>query len=200
MASSSRNLSTPLLPHLEKFVSDEWQKIEREKIAPWTLMPIMMPFSVRDFHGRVISYEGIDFDGSPRHRFWGSYIEPFLEDLVGRCLEETKRFSESRHQSPRVALRAVAQLLKQSCRNAYRRMGEVDQRLMEYKTANATIEARILKGIETMDSFINSRVEAELKMLGPWAEVNAFYKRNPAIVLLGSSIASALAGYFFKGR
>lgn len=193
-------MSSPLLPHLEKFVADAQQTIVREKVESWMRMGITKAFRIEDFQGRAICYEGIEFEGSPRHVFWGEYIEPFLEDLVLRTIEETRRFAESRNHSPRKGLLVIRRLLKDACRHTFRRMGEIDQRLVEYNGVNATIQGRIDKGIEAMNAFIDRRIDAELAMLGWWSELNAFYKRNPAVTLIASGVLSSLVTYFLKGR
>jgi len=77
-------VATALYPLIEKLVEDEWVKLERDQITPWAFMTAGPPFRVKDFYWREISYQGIEFEGSPCEVFWGRYIEPFLEDIVQR--------------------------------------------------------------------------------------------------------------------
>jgi len=74
-------MATPLYPLIERLVEEEWVKLERDQITPWTFMTAGSRLRMKDFYGKEIIYEGVDFDGSPSDVFWGRHIEPFLEDL-----------------------------------------------------------------------------------------------------------------------
>ena len=122
-------MPTNLYPVLSKLVEDEWVKLDRNQITPWAFMTAGPAFRCKDFYGREIAYQGIKFEGSPRQVFWGRYIEPFLEDLVHRVVEETLRLASGRKQNVQQPLAEVGSLLKSVAQRAYRRMADIDQRL-----------------------------------------------------------------------
>src|SRR5262245_47283218 len=105
-------MPSPLLGLIKKFVEDEWTKLDRQQITPWAFIAAGPSFQVTDFYGHSISYQGTLFEGSAEQVFWGRYIEPFLQDLVIRTIEETLRLASARQQNPRETLREAGGLLK----------------------------------------------------------------------------------------
>ena len=73
-------MSSPLYPTFEKRMSDATEGLFRAQVEPWNFM--RQRLRVQAFGGKSISYEGVEFEGSPRLVFWSRYIEPFLEDLA----------------------------------------------------------------------------------------------------------------------
>jgi hypothetical protein len=69
-------------------------------------------FQIKDFYGKTIAYQGIEFEGSPRHVFWGRYVEPFLEDVVDKIVNEALRLAEQKNQDTATVLADVSGLLK----------------------------------------------------------------------------------------
>ena len=49
------NEPSPLSPVMEKFVRDEWTKLESSQITPWAFFNSGPPMRVKDFYGRDIS-------------------------------------------------------------------------------------------------------------------------------------------------
>ena len=157
-------MPTNLYPILSKFVEDEWVKLDRNQITPWVFMDAGPPFRCKDFYGREIAYQGIKFEGSPRRVFWGRYIEPFLEDLVHRVVEETLRLASARKQNAQPPLTEVGSLLKSIAHRAYRRMADVDQRLRGEGFPNNVSMRHIDGELASMEQFIDQRIQAECAM------------------------------------
>jgi len=74
---------------ISKLVNDEWEKLRRNNITPWVFLNSGKPMNVVDFYGKTISYDGVEFEGSPSNVFWGRYIDPFLEDIALRMFDRT---------------------------------------------------------------------------------------------------------------
>lgn len=158
-------MSSPLFGLINKFVGDEWVKLERQQITPWAFMTAGPPFRVTDFYGRTIAYQGVLFEGSPREVFWSRYIEPFLEDLVIRTIEETLRLASARRQNPRQALQESGSLLKSVTRRAFARMADIDRRLRG-RGYPQNVPIRNVEGnVAMVERFIEERVQSELVML-----------------------------------
>jgi len=124
-------------------------------------------FRCKDFYGREIAYQGVKFEGSPRQVFWGRYIEPFLEDLVHRMVEETLRLAAARKQNAQQPLAEVGNLLKSVAQRAYRRMADIDQRLRGEGFPNRVPQRRIDGELARMEQFIDQRIQAECAMAAP---------------------------------
>lgn len=186
-------MPTPLYPTLEKFVDDAWIRLDREKITPWAFMTAGPQFKVTDFYGKTISYQNIEFEGSPRHVFWGRYIEPFIEDIVDIATKEALRLANEKHQDPKLVLAEAAGLLKSLARRAYRRMAEIDQRLRGKETPGNLRLRDTTPEQTSIDSFIDRRIIAESAMCKPKLRINTFYNEHPFLFWLIALIAGVVA-------
>jgi hypothetical protein len=158
-------MPSPLFGLINKFVEDEWVKLDRQQITPWAFITAGPPFRVTDFYGHSISYQGILFEGSPEHVFWGRYIEPFLEDLVIRTMEETLRLASARRQDARQAMQEAGGLLKSVVRRAFSRMADIDRRLRGRGYPQSVSIRNVEGNVGMMERFVDERVRSELKML-----------------------------------
>ena len=160
-------MPTHLYPILSKLIEDEWVKLDRNQITPWAFMTAGPAFRCKDFYGREIAYQGIKFEGSPRQVFWGRYIEPFLEDLVHRIVEETLRLASARKQNVQQPLAEVGSMLKSVAHRAYRRMADIDQRLRGEGFPNSVPKRSTDGELARMEQFIDQRIQAECAMAEP---------------------------------
>ncbi len=187
-------MATPLYPIIEKIVSDEWTKLDREKITPWAFMTAGPPFQVEDYFGKMISYQGIEFEGSPRDVFWGRYIEPFIEHIIDFVVNESLRLSEERNQNPKLVLPEVGGLLKSLVQNAYARMAEIDRRLRgKGYPQNVALQNTDGK-VTAMEKFINERIDSEIAMVRTNLKINEIYNKHPFLfwvvaLIIGAAIS-----------
>lgn len=188
-------MATPLYPLLEKIVDDAWERLDREKITPWFFMTAGPPFKVNDFYGKTISYQGIEFEGSPRLVFWGRYIEPFLEDIVDKVVREALRLATERGQDPRTVLPEAAGLLKSLARRAYARMTEVDRRLRGKGYPESVHPRSAASEQGAMEVFIDRRVGAEVAMSKPRLRINTFYNEHPFLFWLIALLVGAVVTF-----
>ena len=189
-------MASPLYPLLEKIVDDAWIKLDREKITPWIFIKSGPVFQVVDYYGRTIAYQGILFEGSPQHVFWGRYIEPFLEDQVDKVISETIRLALEKKQDPRTCLPEAAGLLKSLARRAFARMADVDCRLRGQASPQSVLPRSTDGEIAAVDEFIERRLAAELTMTQHRMKVNDFYNEHPFLfwllaLLVGVAVAFA---------
>ena len=172
-------MTSALYPLLSKFIEDEWVGLERNQITPWAFLTAGPPFRCKDFYGREIAYQGFGFEGSPRHAFWGRYIEPFLEDIVERAVQETLRLATEKKQNAKEPLVEVGNLLKSVAKRAYDRMAGIDQRLLGKGFPEKVPRRNIDAEFTNMSNFIDQRVQAELAMTKRGFKVNDFYHDHP---------------------
>lgn len=158
-------MSSPLFGLIQKLVEDEWIRLDREQITPWAFLTAGPPFHVRDFYGRSISYQGIQFEGSPREVFWGGYIEPFLEDLGLRTLDEVLRIAANRQQDPQLPLEEATGLLKSVVRRTFARMADIDRRLRGRGFPSSVSIMSVEGHIASVERFLTDRLKAEIEML-----------------------------------
>lgn len=158
-------MSSPLYGLIQKFVEDEWIRLDREQITPWVFLTAGPPFQVKDFYGQAISYQGISFEGSPRQVFWGRYIEPFLEDLGLRTLDEVLRIAANRKQDPQLPLKEATGLLASVIRRAFTRMADIDRRLRGRGFPSSVPVMDVEGNIASVEHFLYERLGAELQML-----------------------------------
>jgi hypothetical protein len=185
---------SPLWPIMEKFVSDEFGKLDRAQITPWAFLKAGPPMRVRDFYGHEISYQGIGFEGSPRTVFWSRYIEPFLEDIAYRGVDLTLQLSQQKGMDPQKSLVETQGLLGGLSRKAFNRMAEIDQRLR----GNGFVADLALRNIDreqqAMEQFIGARINAELAIArgtprSQWRAMNDWFREHP---LVGWSVTVTL--------
>ncbi|WP_427500626.1 hypothetical protein ACQE3E_13105 [Methylomonas sp. MED-D] len=179
-------------------MADAWIRLDCEQITPWMFMTAGPPFKVQDFYGKVISYQGLEFDGSPRQVFWGRYIEPFLEDITDRTIKEALQLCADKSQDARQVLPELEGLLKSLARKAYDRMELIDRRLRA-KSVSKEVEPRnSTPERAATEDFISRRVAAELSMYKPRPRLNALFNNQPfwfwLIALLVGVVATLLAG------
>lgn len=136
------------------------------------------PFSCKDFYGREISYQVIEFEGSPRDVFWGRYIEPFLEDIVDRSVNETLRLAKERSQNATEALSEVQNLLLSLAQNTYRRMSEVDRLLRGRGNPESVPNRDSSSELNATERFIEQRINTEKAMYKPKLWINEFYNEH----------------------
>lgn len=186
-------MTTPLYPIIEKIVSDEWIKLDREKITPWVFMTAGAPFQIEDYYGKKILYQGIEFEGGARDVFWNRYIEPFIERVIDFIVNESLRLSEERNQNPKLMLLEAGCLLKSLVQKVYLRMIEIDRQLRGKGHPHSVPVKNVDGKISAMEQFINRRIDAEVSMVKTKLKVNEIYNKYPFIfwvIPLVISIAS----------
>jgi len=155
---------TNLYPSINKFINDEWEKLRRYQITPWALLQPGKIFLCKDFYGKKIQYQGVLFEGSPHDVFWGHYIEPFLEDISYRAIDQTIQLSKDKNVRLKEPLLETTQLLKLLVRKTYDLMADVDRRLRGQGYPQNIGKRGVDAEIAAMDKFIDARVQSEIRM------------------------------------
>lgn len=157
---------TGLYPRTRKQVSDLHQAI-RDKLTPWRFFNTGKPVKVTNFAGKQITYEGIEFEGSPRVVFWESFIEPFLENGIVNVLQNTLNECQQANLQPEEYIEEAANLLKIFVRKIYAEMAEIDQKIRGKGFPNS-VQRRIVDGqIAHMERYINEHKSALMLLSSP---------------------------------
>jgi len=121
---------TPLYARTRRKVDELEHMLINDKLMPWRLLATGKPIEVTDYYGKTLHFEGIMFSGSPRTVFWGSFIEPFIENGIVEVLDATAEDCRANNLEPKPYLEEVASLLESMIRTVYGYMAETDQRLL----------------------------------------------------------------------
>jgi hypothetical protein len=170
---------TNLYPIINKLINDEWVRLHRDQIIPWVFLNTGRVFRCKDFYGKEIQYQGVLFEGSPREVFWGRYIEPFLEDISYRAIDQTIQLCNEKMEILKEPLLETSELLKILVRKAYDLMADVDQRLRGSGFPQNIMKRSVDGEIAAMDIFIDDRVKSEIAMYKPPVKSIKFYHEHP---------------------
>ena len=153
---------TDLYPIIYKFVNDEFVKLRREKVRVWAFLHSARPFSCDDFFKRPIKYQGVRFEGLPRGVFWNGFIEPFLNDITFRAIDQTLKLCWIKQIDAQPVVQETCGLLKGMVRNIYAEMVAVDFLLCNENNFCKSEKMDTDKKIGAMDRVIDSWAEFEL--------------------------------------
>lgn len=116
-------------PEISFAIKTAFIKLEQEKITPWMfLLSDKMP-PIKDFHGRIIHYRGVKFEGSPTQVFWNGFIDPFLEALIGWAFKFSLDHAKERDLDPESCIEVAQQSLQSGISRIFVRMRDIDRRL-----------------------------------------------------------------------
>lgn len=189
-------MTTPLYPISRKRIEDATERIIRDQVTPWAFLTAGPPFKVKQFSGREISYQGIEFEGSPRTVYWGRYIDPFLEALAIEEIEFAISSAKERKIDATLLLPEVQGLLIAAVQKIFREMAEID-RLLLGRGGHENVPLRSIEGeVSQLRTFIEERIRCEFAMWKPKSAVEEWYDRNKfwvwlvGIVVTVASLAS----------
>jgi hypothetical protein len=177
---------TPIYPIVEKFVNDEYKRLENAQITPWAFFN-GIGVRVSDFYGKPIAISGVRFSGSTELVFWNRYIEPFLEDISFKAIELAMKVAADRKVPLRQPLLEVQGQLYRLCCRAFDRMANIDQRLRGGGFPDKVQLRNTHNELARMHQFIDKRIEAELRALAMpvtpnwWKRLNQWFKDHPLV-------------------
>lgn len=115
-------------PEITFAIENAFRRLDKETVTPWLFLQSKMP-PVKDFDGRLIHYDGVQFEGSPRQRFWSGFIEPFLEETIGKGFQLALDYAKQRGLDSTECITVAQQALRSGAIRIYRRMQNIDRRL-----------------------------------------------------------------------
>ena len=183
---------SPVFTEVETFIAQEYERLRRTKIDPWSLLTAGPLFRCTDFYGKEISYQGVRFEGSPRDVFWGGFIEPFLRDLVIRAIDHAAGLAASRGVEARTAILEATGLLKSSVSAAYHRMQDIDQCLRAGGYPEQVPPKPVDGYIDRMNTYVDQIASGHLAPQSLPRRVSAFYNAYPFVFWAVGIIVSVL--------
>lgn len=168
---------TLLHPKLKKIVNDKYKWINKFKLTPWVFMGDGGTLKMEQFDGSHINYGGIKFDGSPRHVFWTSFIEPFLTDFIREMIDWTSNQCRENNLEPHLHFAETSGLLKLFTERIYKRMADIDQ-VLRGKGFPHSVERRDVRNkVNNISKYIDDHFSSEL---GLW-ESRSEGKNEPQV-------------------
>ena len=174
-------MESNLYHKIEKFINDEWIKLDQNQITPWISMTAGPAFHCKTFYGKDINYQVDEYNGSLQHVFWNRYIEPFIEDIVARAIEYTVTLCKKKNQSSKAPLNEVEKLLKSLSVKTYERMADIDQRLRGKGNPQFVKKRDTFSEQSAMEDLITKAVAKEKNMIKKMLWIREFYSNYPFI-------------------
>lgn len=187
-------MTTPLYPTFQKRIRDSFEQLIKKQVTPWAFLNSGKPMKVTTHDQRHISYEGGGFDGSPQHVFWGRYIEPFMEDISISEIDAAIKMATEKHVSATLLLPEVESLLLSGVRKTFSEMAKIDQRLRGKGFPEKIPLRSIENEFQYMTSFIEVRIQSELKMWRPKSKLEVWHQRNSSVIWFIGIVVSIVLG------
>jgi len=139
-------------------IFEEFKHLVKEQVAPWVFFRTGK-FRIKKFDGGCISYSGIEFEGSPRLVFWQGCIEPFVEDVIKRMIEETIRLAKDKNVQLSAVLGSTKANLSGGIRTLYSKMQEVDRRLRGKGYPKSVPKRDVSFEVKKMNDFLDRQIK-----------------------------------------
>lgn len=165
----------------KNIIEDEYEKLRRDKITPWSFLQSGHSFKCIDFFGREIYYSGVKFEGSPELVFWDGFIEPFLKDIIFRTINNTIQLCREKKIFSATPIKETGELLKVLVRKVYNDMADVDRRLRGAGFPQKIEKKDVSGKVQPFLILIDERVGSELSIR---KRLNEFYYNHPGLVWL----------------
>jgi hypothetical protein len=178
-------------------ISKEFKRLIKEQIDPWLFFKTGK-FSIKKFDGRDISYPGVGFEGTPRHVFWSGYIEPYIEDITKRMIEETIKLAKDKNVQISAVLDSTKANLSGGIDTVYRKMQEVDRRLRGNGYPESVPKQDVSCEIKKMNDFLDRQIRTyeDLAFQIPDSWFKKWYQENPHWVwIVGIIIGTGVLAY-----
>jgi hypothetical protein len=167
---------TPLYARTKKGVDDFYEKIENEKLNPWIFINTGVNLQITEYNGKVISSEGVTFEGAPRVIFWSDdFIPPFIEDAIIKVFDQTIEECRKNNLYPKPYLYEANGLLTGFIHKIYNRMAEIDRMLQGKGYPKNTQRRDVTEEIGKMEDRLKGHYDAALLLVSKtdkkWYEI-----------------------------
>jgi hypothetical protein len=190
-------MSTPLLPIFQKRINDSFEQLRKNQVYPWAMLNSGKPMIVKKHDQSQISYEGIGFEGSPEHVFWSRYIEPFMEEIAINEIDSALILATERNVDAKKLLPEVKDLLLGGVGKTFAEMAKIDQRLKGRGYPEKITIRSVEREYSAMKTFIEVRIDSELKMWKAKPRFEVWYEHNKSTVWF-IGIVISLVGLYAK--
>ncbi|HUU16849.1 MAG TPA: hypothetical protein VMW72_06860 [Sedimentisphaerales bacterium] len=160
-------------------ISEEFKRLIKKQIDPWSFFN-SKGIRAKTFDGKDISISGVTF-GSSSRVFWQGYIEPFIEDVIKRMIEETIRLAKDKNVKLSFVLSSTKANLSSGIDTVYSKMQDVDRRLRGKGYPESVPKRDINSEIKKMNDFLDRQTKTyeDLAFQVPECGLKRWYQENP---------------------
>jgi hypothetical protein len=150
---------TTLYSRTRSRVDKRIEYLIKEKIDLWLLMQSTKT-TITLHNGRSYGFYPFEYSGSVVNVFWGSLIEPFLEEGIQEIFDKVGTECIDNDIDASIPLEEAAMLLREMVWRVYDRMAYVDQRLKTKRSKEKPTRRDVQPEIDHMLKFLNGQLEA----------------------------------------
>jgi len=161
-------------------ISKEFERLIKEQVEPWFFFN-SKGFHVKKFDGKDISISGCKFGDTSRLVFWSGYIEPYIEDVIKRMIEETIKLANDKNVQISAVLDSTKANLSGGIDTVYRKMQEVDRRLRGNGYPESVPKRDASLEIKKMNNVLDKQIKTyeDLAFQIPDSKFKKWYRENP---------------------
>ncbi len=158
---------TPLYSRTKKRIDELYKNIENEKLNPWVFINTgKAVVEVTRLDGKVIHYEGVGFEGSPRTVFWSdNFIPPIIEDAIVKAFDQTIEECRKNKLDPKPYIDEANSLLLGFIQKIYDRMSDIDRRLHSKGNLKDVVRRNVSYEVKKMDECLKGHYDAALLLV-----------------------------------
>lgn len=175
-------------------ISEEFKRLIKEQIDPWIFFN-SKGIRAKRFVGKDISISGVTFEGSSRLVFWQGYIEPFIEDIIKKKLEETVFLANAKKVAVPAVLSSTKANLSGGINTVYHKMQDIDRRLRGKGYPESVPKRDISSEIKKMNDFLDRQTKTyeDLTFQVPESGLKRWHQENPHWVWIIPIIIAIIA-------
>ena len=143
-------------------MNDEFEKLEREAIAPWAFLLTSKGLDLTAPNGKRWSYKGVAFSGSVKDAFWNSFIDPYIRDITSRIFDQVRELCEKRSFDLRQTMIEADGLLRRNVARVFHRMVTIDRRLRGGGSPNSVPEYAPEHVLMRVSQIVSKRLACEI--------------------------------------
>lgn len=143
---------------MRDIIFEEFKRLIIKQVDPWIFYN-SKGVRVEKFDGKYISHSGCKFGQTSRLVFWNGYIEPYIEDVVKKKIEETIELAKGKNVPISAVLGSTKANLSGGIDTVYRNMQKVDRQLRGNGDPKSVPKRDISHKIKEMDDFLDRQVK-----------------------------------------
>ena len=139
-------------------IFEEFKRLVKKQIEPWGFFNTSKGVHVKKFDGKNISMSGGKYNDQSKTAFF-NYIEPFIEDVIKRRIDETIELAKDRKVPLSSVLGSTKANLSGGINTVYHKMQEIDRRLRGGGHPESVPKRDISREIKKMNDFLDRQMK-----------------------------------------
>ena len=139
-------------------IFDEFKQLVEKQVERWGSFNSGKG-GVKTFDGKSISFSGGFANSSKRILFWKGYIEPYIQDVIERMIEETVELAKDKKVPLSMVLGSTEANLSGGIDTVYHKMQGIDRRLRGGGDPESVPMRDISFEIKKMNEFLDRQIK-----------------------------------------